>query len=77
MNKFELVRENSLIDMLEKGYEIIHSYQQTWTNTQRLNGHVLNNSFDIDNFPVTQTETVFVMKATPAAQTLFGKKDEN
>ena len=75
--KFVVVDERNLISHFEKGYEILHSFQSSWTGTRNVNGTMMNNSFHLNDMPVKEIQAKFVLKRGPQAEVLFGDKSEN
>lgn len=71
--KFVMIHASQLVEFLNKGYEIVTSYEETYTSTRFINGYFMNNPISITDFPVSEVMTKYVLKRSPNAEVLYGE----
>lgn len=75
-DKFIEVRADDLVGYLNQGYEIVTSFTREREESGYISGQFMNNNISLNN-TVYRSNQIFILKAGPAVQTLFGAKNEN
>ncbi len=75
--KFVEIHSYQLVEYLNKGYEIVTSHQETYTSSRNIHGHFMNNPISLNDVPVVETQTKYVMKRGPSAEVLYGSSNNN
>ena len=77
MEKFITVNGYELPDYLNKGYEILTRYEETYVQKHSLSGQLMGSNISVYDYPVAETVTKFVLKRSVQGDVLFGEKNEN